>query len=259
MTEDRRQPRLHLADLVLRQNLEFPVAPAQQVQDPLRLAPAGVRLEHGQEACMADVGFCPGFPSKETVGFVGVIEQLRLGARVRLDPRRRAVQHEMGEPGRDLRQVAPADGQRPVGVEQHLGDAFQHIGRGGRNDAAGADHAGIAGGSARARVARVEQCDGMTVAAQENRRADARYPTADDAHAPRGRSPLATHAPHHPFATTKAGFPRASPAGRRQPTARRHRASSDARCRRVCAARRRSRARSPARRPPGSARPPMRP
>ena len=182
MREDRRQPRFELAKLVAGQllDLEAPL--------PLALPVACCRSEgpraliDGERPVLPDEAGRPGLGGKVLVGVEGQAVESGHGIHLQAHRLRPARAHEADEPGEELRQVAPADEERPRWVQQPAGRLEQQAGARLRQAGVGADRAGIAEGGHGAGRLGVDQRDLMPVPAQVagRRRADDSGPDDDD-------------------------------------------------------------------------------
>ena len=175
---DRPQRRFHLAHLVAAQLVEMDAALAADRQTVLVLVPARLGRPDEQPAALGDEVLCAGVAQQRSVRVedAGAERGTRLADPGRVFGRRIAA--VAAEPGDQFRQVAPAQRQRVLRIEQHPRQFPDQAGD--REMRVAAEIAGGAEGGRFARSVLVENGDREAVFAQRQRTADADDPGADN-------------------------------------------------------------------------------
>ena len=174
MGEDRRQPRFELAELLAGELLDLVAAPPLALPAARRCAEGARAFMDGERPVPPDEAGRPGFGGQLAVRVEGLAVEGGHGVHLPAHRFRPAGPDEADQPGQEVRQVAPADEQRPHRVQQPAGRLQQQAGAGLRQAGMGADRAGIAEGGHGAGRFRVDQRHLMPVAPQPagRRRAD---------------------------------------------------------------------------------------
>ena len=178
--EHRRQARLDLADMLAVQQLQLHPAPALQGELLGSRGEGSFGAIDAEPARIADHMGDPGRLGQRPIGVPAAQRQLAERNGAGLHPLRPAGGDEAEEPGRDLRQIAPADRQRPQGIAQHARHAPEDARHRHRLAGTRRDDGGIAHGGALPRRPVVDQTDAMAVALQIERRRHADDAGADD-------------------------------------------------------------------------------